>query len=453
MHPKLRRIVNADDAQRAARRLLPRAVYDFYAGGAEDEVSVAHNRAVFQRERLRPAVLSGVAEPTLHTRILGTPARLPLIVAPMGAVGFGRRTGDAELARAAGQAGIPYTLSTVATAGIETIAAACEGRKWFQLYPLRDRPRMWALVARAEAAGYEALVLTVDVPEGGKRERDLRNDFTMPFRFTPRNVADFASRPRWALDMAWHGTPRLANLACDSGTGASSPTSSVGAGFDAGFGWADVAELRRRWAGPLVLKGILREDDARRAQALGVQALVISNHGGRQLDGAAAPFEVLPSIRRAVGSAMELYIDGGIRRGTDILKALARGANAVMLGRPLLFGVCIAGEAGAGHVIGLLADELRRSMVLCGIQRTEALCEDILLTEHRDGAPAAAVVRPLEGSPACATATSASPTSLATHATRTPRATACNTPPSARWCPMCAEATDLPAGSGSATRQ
>ena len=377
----LARLFNLDDVASAARRALPRPVFDFYAGGAEDEHTLRANRAAFAALGLRPRVLTGAGAPSLQARVLGRPAALPIVVAPMGAVGFGRRAGDLELARAATAAGIPHVLSTVATASIEAVASAApQGRRWFQLYPLRDRAHMHALVDRAALAGCEALVLTVDVPEGGKRERDLRNDFAMPFRFTPRNVAAFAARPRWAWDMLRRGVPAMANLApADTTLNLRQPTaSSVGMGFDPAFDWAAVQALRRQWTGPLLIKGVLRADDAARAQQAGVDGIVVSNHGGRQLDGAVAGARAIGAIRAAVGPSMDVLLDGGVRRGSDIAKALALGANAVLLGRPLLYGVCVAGEPGARHVIDLLADELRRTLVLCGAADLAGLTPDLL---------------------------------------------------------------------------
>ncbi|MBP7565164.1 MAG: alpha-hydroxy-acid oxidizing protein [Burkholderiaceae bacterium] len=382
----LDRLFNLDDVARAARRLLPRPVADFYAGAAEDERTLAYNRQAFDALRLRPRMLTGVTAPSLEARILGRPSALPIVVAPMGAVGFGRRGGDLELARAAAEAGIVSVLSAVATASIESVAAAAgaHGRRWFQVYPLRERALMDGLLERAAQAGCEALVLTVDVPEGGKRERDLRNDFTMPFRFTPRNVAAFAARPAWALDMLRRGVPQLENLApaSEAATVRRSGAASVGAGFDAAFDWTALDALRRRWRGPLLVKGILRADDAQRAQQAGVDGLVVSNHGGRQLDGALPPLHALAGIRAAVGPSMDLLLDGGVRRGTDIAKAIALGATAVMVGRPLLAGVCVGGAAGAAHVLSLLADELRRTLVLCGAADLSQVTGDLVTHAH-----------------------------------------------------------------------
>ena len=329
---------------------------------------------------LLPRVLVDVEQVDTGTTILGQAAQMPLVVAPMGAVGFGRRGGDLAIARAARAAGVPYVLSTMATASIERIAREAGGRLWFQAYVFKERAQTARLIARAEAAGYEALMITVDIPVGGKRERDLRNDFAIPFRFTPKNLLDFASRPAWALDMLVHGVPVVENLlefAPDTKDTAQL-ASSVGRSFSASFDWAGLAEIRAAWPRKLVLKGVLRADDAERAAALGCDALVVSNHGGRQLDGGSASVAALPAVVAAVGGRCPVLVDGGVRRGVDILKARALGAEAVLIGRPALYGVCAAGEAGARHALEILHDELVRGMRLCGVTAVAAISRDLL---------------------------------------------------------------------------
>ena len=360
-----------------ARRCLPRSVYDFYAGGAEDERTLRANLQAFENLTLLTRVLTGSGSANTATSILGAASAMPLAIAPMGAVGFGRRDGDAAMARAAASAGIPYILSTTATTSIEDLAASAGGRLWFQLYAFKEKERSLQLVERAKEAGYEALVVTVDVPVGGKRERDLRNDFAMPFRFTARNLLDFSSRPRWALDMLVNGIPALPNLDGLAGPVAGE-VSSVGREFDPAFKWEDLKLLRKKWPGKLVLKGILHPGDALLAADMGCDAVVVSNHGGRQLDGAASTMAGLPQVCDRVGKRMEVFVDGGIRRGSDIAKAVASGATAVLIGRPALYGACAAGEAGVAQVLKILRDELARTMVLCGVPDVAGLGPDLL---------------------------------------------------------------------------
>lgn len=386
---RLDRTFTLDDFEALARRCLPRPIFDFYAGGADDERTLALNRDAFQHVGWSPRVLAGGGPPDASTVLLGRSADMPVMVAPMGAVGYGCREGDLAIARAAAQAGVPYVLSTTATSTIEAIGKATAGAKWFQLYPLRQREHMWHLLARGQAAGFEALVVTVDVPVGGKRERDLRNDCVMPFRFTARNVAAFAARPGWALRMLHDGVPAIANLA---GLGPedevrSGLAPSVGAEFDPAFDWSGLAEIRRRWSGPLVVKGILRADDARLALEAGCDGLVVSNHGGRQLETGVSALAALASVLRAVDGKAQVFLDGGVRRGADIAKALCLGATGVMVGRPLLFGACVGGQAGAARVLSILHEELLRTMRLCGAANTSALVADLLWNAGRPAMP------------------------------------------------------------------
>ena len=308
------------------------------------------------------------------------PSQLPIVVAPTGAVGFGWRGGDVAIARAAAQAGIPYTLSTTATASIEGIANEAPGRLWFQAYVLRKREFTFSLIERARQAGYEALVITVDLPVGGKRERDFRNDFSIPFRYTRRNLLDFARRPVWALEMLLRGIPVMENLIgyTAEATSAAAIASSVGGNYDPSFDWDSLKAMRDGWPRKLIVKGVTRPEDAERLAALGCDAIVVSNHGGRQLDGGVATADALPAIARAVGSRVDVLVDGGIRRGRDVVKALALGARAVMIGRATLYGACAGGEAGAARALAILRDELERSMRLCGVRSVREIAVDLL---------------------------------------------------------------------------
>jgi len=372
------------DLRALARRRLPRAVFDFYDGGAEDERTLRHNASAFDRWQLAPRVLVDVAGASTAGTLLGSPAAMPAAMAPTGAAGFGWRGADLALARAAAKLGIPYTLSSSATTAIETIADKAPGRLWFQAYVLRNQDFFWQLIERARHAEYEALVITVDLPVGGKRERDFRNHFSIPFRFTPRNMLDFASRPRWALDMLLHGMPVMENLRGleAAATNATAIASSVGRSYDPAFDWARLAEVRDRWPRKLIVKGVSRGDDAQRLAAMGVDAIVVSNHGGRQLDGAVPSLQALPEVLQAVAGRVSVLVDGGIRRGTDIAKALALGAHGVLLGRATLFGAVAAGDAGAQRALDILHDELLRTMRLCGAPTLAQVSADLLRPAH-----------------------------------------------------------------------
>jgi len=381
--PDLSRAFNIEDLRRIARARLPRSIFDFYDGGAEDEVTLRANRAAFERVQLLPRVLVDVAEVDTRAALFGVESRFPLAIAPMGAVGAGRPGADLALARAAKACGIPYTLATPATTSIERVANEVGGRLWFQLYVLRDADFRGKLIERARAAGYEALLVTVDVPVGGKRERDSRNDFTAPFRPTWRNSRDLWRKPAWVLDVLRHGVPRMENLdgfvqwstrVTDAGA------ASVGRSQDASFDWDGLKQVRDVWPGKLLVKGIERADDAERLLALGGDGLVVSNHGGRQLDGASATLDALPAIARAVGSKLTVLLDGGVRRGVDILKARALGAQAVLVGRAPLFGVMAGGEPGARRALEILTGEFERAMKLSGVRSVAEITPDLLRT-------------------------------------------------------------------------
>ena len=375
------------DLRRLAQRRLPRALFDFYDGGAEDEITLRANRAAFEAVALRPRVLVDVTQVDTGIRMLGAPSALPLAVAPTGAPGFGWPGADIAIAQAAAAAGIPYTLSSSGTISIEGLARAASGRLWFQAYVLRDQAYFEQMISRAEAAGYEALMITVDLPVGGKRERDFRNHFGIPFRFTPRNLLDFALHPRWAARIARHGMPQLETLSglAQAGAGpakaasASAIASSVGRNYDAGFDWQRLAALRRLWPRRLIVKGVAHPEDAARLVALGVDALVVSNHGGRQLDGGAATLQLLPAVVAAVQGRVPVWVDGGVRRGADVVKALALGAQAVLVGRATLYGAMAAGQPGAQRALTILRDEIERTMRLCGVTRVADIGPDLLL--------------------------------------------------------------------------
>ncbi|MFC5497306.1 alpha-hydroxy acid oxidase [Caenimonas terrae] len=372
-----------DDLRRLARHRLPRSIFDFYDGGAEDESTLQENRAAFGRHRLAPRALVDVAAASTAASLFGQPLGLPMAVGPTGALAFGWRDADLHLARAAASHGIPFTLSSSGTASIEAVAKASSGRLWFQAYVLRNRDFFWKMIERADHAGFEALVITVDLPVGGKRERDFHNQFSVPFRITRRNALDFARHPRWTLDLLRRGIPVFENLRGLelAALSATEIASSVGRSYDPAFDWDRLAEVRARWPRKLIVKGISRGDDARRLVGLGCDAIVVSNHGGRQLDGAVATLDALPEVVQAVAGRLPVLLDGGIRRGTDVAKALALGATAVLLGRATLFGVAAGGAAGAMKALDILRDEFLRTLQLCGAASPQGLTADLL--RHR----------------------------------------------------------------------
>ena len=357
-----------EDLRLAAQRRLPRALYDFFDGGAEDEVTLRANRQAFQDLRFRPQVLRNVSVIDTQREVFGRSIAMPMATAPTGALGYGYPGADVAIAKAAVAAGIPYILSSTATASMERIAKAVQGRLWFQPYTLKDKDFFFGLIRRALAADYEALVITVDLPVGGNRERDRRNHFSVPFKFTGHNLWDFASKPAWWSRIARHGMPVMENLLglAAHQTSASALASSVGRNHDTGFDWAALQQVRDLWPRPLVLKGILHPADAERACAMGCDALVVSNHGGRQLDGAVASLHALPDVLRAVRGRIPVWVDGGVRRGQDVVKALALGAHGVLIGRAMVYGATATGEAGAQRALAILKDELIRTMSLCG---------------------------------------------------------------------------------------
>lgn len=341
--------LNIDEYERAARSLLSPMVYDYIAGGAADEVTLRGNRAAFDRWRLLPRVLRGVDRADLQTTVLGHDTGLPILIAPTGFHRLVHDEGELATARAAHRADTIYTLSTASTYAIEEVAAHA-GAWWFQLYIYVDRAITRDLVQRAEASGAHALVVTVDTTVLGRREADERNRFTLPEGVTFANFTDVTHRHLPSLE---------------SGSGLAKYTTS-GMTFDPTIHWRDLDWLASITSLPILPKGILAADDARIAMDHGAGGVIVSNHGGRQLDTAVATLDALSAIVDAVGQQGEVLLDGGVRRGTDVLKALALGARAVMIGRPVLWGLASGGEAGVSHLFDLLRNELATAMVLCG---------------------------------------------------------------------------------------
>jgi L-lactate dehydrogenase (cytochrome) len=371
---------SVDDLRRAARDYLPRMVFDFVDGGAEREITLRANTADFETLRFAPRVLTDVSQVELGTTLLGEPIALPLAIAPMGLCGLVRPQGELALARAAKAAGIPMALSTAASHSLEAVMDAAPGNLWFQLYIFRDREFAKSLVQRARAAGYRALVVTVDLTRGGKREKDIHNGFTVPPRFTRRTALDLARHPRWLWRMAPHRGQTLGNLVGWGGQDSDVVALStfMNTQIDPSITWADLDWLRAQWDLPLLVKGILHPDDAREALARGADGIIVSNHGGRQLDGAPSTIRALPAIADAVGGAAEIVLDSGVRRGADILKALALGARACLIGKAALYGLPAGGEAGVTRVLAILRQELDVAMALTGNQRASAVRPDTL---------------------------------------------------------------------------
>ena len=376
----LSRAVNIEDLRLLARRRLPRAIFDFIDGGAEDEGTLRENRAAFERVRLLPKVLVDVSKVETATEIFGKPSALPMAIAPTGGISAGRAGAELILARAAKAAGVPFTMATPSAFSIERVAQEVGGRLWFQLYAVRDQEFRRKLVQRAKHAGYEAILVTVDLPVSGKRERDPRNGFVTPYKPSWRNSRDMVFKPAWVLEYLRNGRPGMANLEGYPFTAPSGVdiVTAVGREMDSAMDWDYIGQLREQWPGKLLLKGVERVDDAERAAALGCDGVVVSNHGGRQLDGAAATLDALPEISRSVGNKLTVLLDGGVRRGVDMLKARALGAHAVLTGRATLFGAMAGGEPGARRALEILQTELVRAMQLCGVRSPAEIGPDLL---------------------------------------------------------------------------
>jgi isopentenyl diphosphate isomerase/L-lactate dehydrogenase-like FMN-dependent dehydrogenase len=367
----LRGVYTIDDLRRKAQVRLPRMVTDLVAGGAEDEVTVRRNRQAFEEIVIEPSYLVDVGRRDLSTTVLGMPVSSPVMFGPTGLSTLAHGQGELALARAAGAAGSIYVLSVYSGYSLEEVAAAGTGILWFQTYLWKDRDVTRQLVDRAKALGYRAIVLTVDVPVNGQRERDLRNGLRVPVRVTPRTAIDVALRPWWLYRIARHPLPIHGSLRGVAGAGGDSSTGLIEYAnrelLDPTQSWRDLEWLREIWDGPLAVKGIMSVADAKRCVERGAEAVWVSNHGGRQLDGTRASIEALPRIVDAVGDRAEILFDGGIRRGTDIVKTLGRGARACAVGRPYWWGLGAAGEEGARRVLDILNSEIDRVMALTGV--------------------------------------------------------------------------------------
>ncbi|MBN8752981.1 MULTISPECIES: alpha-hydroxy acid oxidase [Variovorax] len=373
-------LLNVDDYRRQARRVLPRLVFDYVDGGAEDERCMRRNRDAIEALPLIPDCLRDTSTVDIGIELFGRRWRAPFAVAPIGLAGLVRPRADALLAGAAQAARVPFILSTASNTRIEDVrTAAPDATLWMQLYVMGERAIAERIVRRARAAGFEALVLTVDVPVSGLRERDLRHGFRVPMRLTPGTVFDMARHPAWLMRLARHGMPRFENLLPGSDEDDGAPVSAqtqaalLSRTMDRTLTWESLGWLRKLWDGPLLVKGLLGAQDARRAVRHGADGIVVSNHGGRQLDAAPASIAALPAIVDAVNGRIPVLMDGGMRRGSDIVKALALGARAVLAGRAPVYGLACDGERGALSVLQLLAQETERTMTLLGTTQVREL--------------------------------------------------------------------------------
>ena len=367
---------NVMDYRRRARKRLPRLAFDYLEGGAEDGIAMARNASAYAELEFRPDALVDVSECRLETQVLGAASAMPAIVGPTGLNGLFWPEADIHLARAAHEAGLPFVLSTASTSLLEAVRAATSGELWLQLYVQRDRRIAEHLMDRAWRNGYTVLFLTVDVPVHGNRDHDKRNGFKLPLRPSRRLLLDLASHPGWCWRMLRHGGPQLKNLAVSANAreNITEQAAVLSRQMDLALTWEDLAWLRRAWRGRIVVKGIQGLADARRAQACGMDGIVLSNHGGRQLESAPCPLEILPEVAASLGRSLEILVDGGVRRGgSDIAKAAALGARAVLLGRAPLYGLAARGPVGVREVLSILRAELETTLRLLGRCRVEAL--------------------------------------------------------------------------------
>ncbi len=366
---RLDKALNIEDLRKMAQKTLPAPLFNYIDGGSDDESNVCGNTHAFDTAKLIPEYLVDVAKIDLSIRVLGRDISMPLFLAPTGMSRLFHHDGETAASKAAAAAGTYYSLSTVGATTIEDVAAACDGPKCFQLYVMKDRSLTREFIQRCKDANFDSLVLTVDIPVAGNRERELRYGFTMPPKLNLAGIIGFAAKPTWVYRALTHPRPKLANVAHRIPEGSSKSTSLmeyIAKQFDPSVTWNDMEFMLSEWGGPFAIKGILSPADARKAVDVGVSAIMVSNHGGRQLDGALSAFEALGPIVDEVGGECEIICDGGIRRGTHVLKALARGATACSMGRPYLFGLAAGGQAGVAKALALLRNEIETDMGLLG---------------------------------------------------------------------------------------
>jgi len=376
----MKHITCIDDLRTLHKRRVPKAFFDYADRGSYAEETLRANREDLQQIKLRQRILVDVSKRDMSTTILGEPSALPLILAPVGLLGMQHGDGEIHACRAAQAAGIPFTQSTMSICSIEDIAAAVDKPFWFQLYVMKDRGFIKALIERAIAAKCSALVLTVDLQVIGQRHQDIKNGMTVPPEWSLSKFIDFASKPAWVAGVLRGKRKTFGNLAghLKIDQDITSLSTWINSQFDTSLNWKDVDWIRSIWPGKLVLKGILDAEDAEIAAKSGAQALVVSNHGGRQLDGAPSSIEVLPEIVDAVGPQMEVMFDGGIRSGQDVMRALALGAKSCMIGRAYAYGLGAAGQEGVAKAISLIAKELETTMGLCGVNTIAEIDDKVI---------------------------------------------------------------------------
>ncbi|WP_018607240.1 alpha-hydroxy acid oxidase [Uliginosibacterium gangwonense] len=387
----LSRLLNIDDLRNLARQRLPGFAFDYLDGGAEAEQTLLHNRSIFSQWRFQPAALVDTSQCSAAAKLLGVPATAPVAVAPTGFNGMLWPDADILLARAARDAGVPFTLSTMASRSLEDVANEAKGvRLWFQLYVLKDRGIAKDLLKRALSVNCDTLIVTTDCAHYGKREREQRH-FRAPLKLSLPAIIDVACHPRWLQRVVWptRGLPGFGNLAPYLPTGEQGRGAQfIAKQLDPSLNWSALENMRQAWPGKLVIKGILNRADVQRAAAIGVDAVVLSNHGGRQLDSSISPMEILASVHKEFAGRIQILIDSGFRRGTDIIKALALGADGVLIGRPLLYGVAAAGQNGAQHALQILLNELRLGLAQLGAPDIASLrAGDFLRSHSQEFAP------------------------------------------------------------------
>ena len=382
---RLSRCANVDDLREVAQRRLPKGVFDYIDGAAEDERTARANRAAFERVGFRPRVLRDVSATDAATTLLGKPVSMPLVLSPTGFGRIAHSQGELAVARAAARAGIPYSLSTLGTRSIEEVAEVSSGAKWFQVYAWRDRGLVKEMVQRAAASGYEALLLTVDTAMHGRRERDIRSGFTLPPKLGLDTLIDGARHPGWTWDFFRAEPIVFSNVVGREVGDGSSPVllaDYINSQFDPTLSWRDVEWLQSLWDGPIVIKGIQTVEDAVLAADAGVAAVALSNHGGRQLDGAPAPLDLVAPVADRVGDRIEVLCDGGIRRGSDVVKALALGARGCMIGRAYLYALAAGGELGVDLALSWFNEGIHRSLALIGCPKISDLSPEYVDTSR-----------------------------------------------------------------------
>lgn len=378
---RLNAAADIGDIRAIAKRRLPSGVFDYIDGGAEDEITLGENSSAFSKLRFEPRVLRDVSALDTSTNLFGCDMAMPLFLAPTGFGRIANSQGELAVARAAERAGIPYGLSTMATRSIEEVAAVCDSAKWFQVYTWKDRKLVEDMVARAKDAGYVGLYLTVDTAVLGRRERDVRRGYTLPPKIGLDTILDGIIHPSWTLDFLRNDPITFANVVGMhdvDGSSAVSLAEHMQAQFDSSLSWDDVTWLASIWDGPIILKGIQTVADAKLAVESGVAGIALSNHGGRQLDGAPTPIDLVEPVAQEVGGKITIICDGGVRRGSDIVKALALGADACSIGRPYLFGLGAGGERGVDHVINFFAEGMERTMALSGCRTVSEITRDLV---------------------------------------------------------------------------